>query len=186
MKGKWRFIFLAFIALSLAGLFALTVRQYRGAKNLQATFTEEGGVGIRIDDVHYSNTRADRLVWELDASSATRYKKDELVVLDAVKVVFYAEDGTPYTLKAREGSFSEPTGRMEATGAVEISSGAGYRLETESISYMADTRQITTDEPVRMTSGGMEVEGVGLRVDIDGGRFYLLREVRALLSDNSL
>ena len=181
MNGKVKPFFLAFTALSIAGLILVTILNQRGERTNPVSFTEEEDVVARIDNVHYSNTRGGKTEWVIDAGSATRYKEGGLVVFDDVVVVFYAEDGTPYTLKAREGRFLEPTGRVEASGDVEITSEKGHTLRTGSVSYMSDTREIATEDRVFITSGGMDVEGTGLRVDLDEGKFFLLRDVRALV-----
>ncbi|GMR04726.1 MAG: hypothetical protein BMS9Abin23_0631 [Thermodesulfobacteriota bacterium] len=186
MKKGVRRAISAFIALSLVALVLMVIVYYSAKSGLGVKFTEEGDIGIQIDNIHYSNTRAGRVEWELDAKSATRFKKEDLMVFDAVKMVFYAKDGTPYRLKAREGRYLETRGEINARGDVEITSPGGYNLKTESIKYLSGPGELTSSDHVRILSESMDVEGVGLKVDIDDGRFYILKDVRAVLKDEAI
>ncbi len=186
MKKSLRRAVSAFIALTMIALIVVVVLHYLGSTGVGIKFTEKGGIGVEIDNIHYSSTREGRVEWELDARSATRFNKEDLMVFDALKVVFYAGDGTPYRLSSKEGRYIEHTGELEAIGDVEITSPDGYSLKTESIRYRAEPGVISSPGPVRIVSKGMDVQGVGLRVDVESGSLRLLKDVRAVLKDKPI
>ncbi|MFQ5441767.1 MAG: LPS export ABC transporter periplasmic protein LptC [Thermodesulfobacteriota bacterium] len=186
MKKSLRRVVSAFIALTLTALIVVVIVHYLSGSGVSVKFTEEGDIGIEIDNIHYSSTREGRVEWELDALSATRYKLEDLMVFDTLKVVFFAKDGTPYRLSSKEGRYIENRGELEAIGDVVITSPDGYNLKADSIKYVTEPGEITSRGPVKIASRGMDVQGVGLRVDVESGSLYLLKDVRAVLKDKPI
>ena len=84
-------------------------------------------------------------------------------------------------LTADEGRFKEEAGEIEVSGNVVVrSSGDGYTIKTSSLTYFVNGRKITTEERVKMTSRGIDLEGTGLVVLVDSQSFRLLRKVKAV------
>lgn len=180
MNRKIRIFLSAFIALSIAGLAALVIVHYQTKDKYKIVFNEDKQVSVKIDKVHYSGTKEGRIEWVLDAESAVRSKNTDMVVLDTVKLVFYAKNGTPYTLKAKEGKFRESTGEVTATGGVTVESKEGYKLAVENAEYMMKTKKITSKDHVEITSDRIDVKGEGLLVDVDTGTLEILKNVKAV------
>jgi LPS export ABC transporter protein LptC len=187
MKRKLRVFFFAFIALSIAGLIVLVAFHYMTRKGIEVTVTEDRQIAVKIHDIHYSRTRDGRVEWVLDARSATSFKVEDVMVFDTVRLVFYAKDGRPYKLSAREGRFDENSGVVEATGDVKIESVDGtYTLTTEKIRYLSSSKEITSQDRVNITTGSMDVSGIGFKVEIDAGKMYLHKDVRAVIKSNAI
>ncbi len=187
MRRKVSIFFAAFIVISILGLSALVTVHYMKRRGFEVVFTEDKKVAVKISDIHYSQTRVDRLEWELDADSAASFTSEDLMVFDSIRLVFYANDATAYTLKAREGRFFESTGEIDATGDVLVESVDGsYRLTTESLKYSSKSRRITTDDHVEIVTDSMVVEGTGLVVEIDKEKLFILNDVKALLKGKAI
>ena len=181
MNRKIRTALFTFIVLSIVTLAALVFIYYRADKVPKTSFEQDEQVRVKIEKIRYSGTKAGRVEWELEADSARRSKDEDLTLLEAVKVTFYARDSTSYVLTAQEGRFKEEAGEIEVSGDVVVrSSGDGYTIKTESLTYFVNDRKITTDERVKMTSRGIDLEGTGLVVLVDSQSFRLLRKVRAV------
>ncbi|HHL39020.1 MAG TPA: LPS export ABC transporter periplasmic protein LptC [Deltaproteobacteria bacterium] len=192
MNRRLKGFLVTFIVLSVAALAALSLvngRIKREVNAIRMTVDREAGMGVKIDNVRYSGMKEGRREWELEAETATYYKGEDLAVLDDVKAVLYSEAGT-YTLRGREGRYFGSAGRIDVSGGVTVVSveagGGGYRLETERISYFTDEKRISTDDEVRLFSAAFDVDGVGLRIDIDEGRLTVLDDVKTVLKDASL
>lgn len=187
MKRKIRVICACFIVLSILALALLVAFHYWTKKGIEVTITEDRQIGVKIDDIHYSRTREGRVEWVLDAESATSFKVEDVMVFENVRLVFYAKDGRPYKMSAREGRFDEGSGQVEAEGDVRVESMDGtYTLTTERIKYSSSNKEITSDGHVRISTAAMDVTGVGFRVEIDAGRLYLAKDVRAVFKDNAI
>lgn len=179
MNRKVRIFLSAFIALSIAGLVAL-IFLHRNPKNVLKVALKDSKIEVKIDKFHYSGNKEGRVEWVLDADSARRTEGGDLIVLDKLKLVFYAKSGKPYTLTAKEGRFRESTEEIEVEKDVTVESYEGYRMETDSLKYSVNSRVLSTDARVVITSKGMDVSGVGLRSDVDKGRIILHKNIKAV------
>lgn len=181
MNRKIRIALSSFIVLSIISLAVLVFIYYRTGKEPKASFEQDERVEVKIEKIRYSGTKAGRVEWELEADSARRSKDEDLTILENVKVTFYAKDGASYVLTSKEGAFREAAGEIIASGDVVVeSSGDGYTIRTNSLTYLVNDRKITTEERVEMTSRGVDLEGTGLVALVDEEKFRLLRRVRAV------
>ena len=179
MNRKFRIFLSAFIALSIAGLVAL-IFLHRSPKNVLKVALKDNKIEVKIDKFHYSGNKEGRVQWVLDADSARRTEGGDLIVLDKLKLVFYTKSGKPYTLTAKEGRYRESTDEIEVEKDVTVESDEGYRMETDSLKYSVNSRVLSTDARVVITSKGMDVTGVGLRSDVDKGRIILKKNIKAV------
>lgn len=169
----------------MLGLAILVFLHYQAQNSYKVKFTEDKNLGVKVSKVHYSGTKGGRVEWELVADSATRSKGDDVTVFDNVSLTFYTRNGTSYTMFSKEGRLKESTGEMLAAGGVKIESTdeEGYTLETGSLSYSMKTKHLATEDPVQITSGGMDIKGMGLQANIDEGNFTLLKDVKAVFKE---
>ncbi len=186
MNRKIRASLKAFIVLSVLGLALMVFIHYKTQEPPQE-FREDEKVQVKIDRIHYSGTKEGRVEWELDAQSAERSREEDLTLFKDVKLTFFADDGTPYVLTSRQGTFREGAGEIAVTGDVIIESPQeGYLLKTGSLKYMIGSKEITTPDKVSMTSGNMDLQGVGLLVRMDSEEFRLLSKVKAVFRDPAI
>ncbi len=182
MKRTAKLVLPAFISISLAGLVVLVVLYYRTRGAREVTFKEESDIGVKIEDLNYADTRRGRTIWRLRAGGATRYKSRHMLVLEGIDLLFYSDDRTPFTMKAREGRFDEAKKVVYAKGGVKVTSPEGYSLETRRLRYDTARGLITSADPVVIFRRDMRVSGVGFRVEVKRGSLYIMRDVRAVIS----
>lgn len=92
-------------------------------------------------------------------------------------------DKPPMTMRARAAHLDNVAGTVFLHGDVHIErattpSAPGMTLDTISLLLTADTQELTTDDPVRMTSGRMIVTGIGLHANNTTGKATIAREPR--------
>lgn len=174
----------AFVIFSVIGLFMLVIANYRREGTLRVTAPESKNIGVRMDQVRYSSTSWGRLEWELEADRATRLKNEDVMRLETVSLRFYPKRGRPYLLKSKDGTLREKTGEMTATGGVRLTFEDGYELLTSRLRYSLKSREMTSDDPARILSRGMEITGTGLVIEPESGRLRLLRDVKAVIKAN--
>ncbi len=184
MKKIAQLVLPAFIIISLAGLVILVSLYYRtNSGKKEVILTEDKDIGVKIDDLNYSNTRDGRTVWKLKAKEATRFKSRESMVLNGIKLLFYAKDGGVFTMKARDGTYNESKKLLLAGGDVVVLSPEGFTLKTDSIRYETASGRITSKDPVSITTKSMDVQGVGFSVNIESGNMFIKHNVRAVIRD---
>ncbi len=186
MKRTAKLVLPAFIIISLAGLAVLVVLYYSTRGAHEVTFTEDRDVGVKIEDLNYANTREGRTTWRLRARTATRFKTRHMMVLEGIRLSFRPDDKKNLIMKARRGRFDEAKKVIFASGAVVVTSPEGYTLKTEKLRYNTAGGLITSAEPVVIFSGDMRVSGVGFRVEVDSGSFYILRDVKAVINGGGI
>jgi len=134
---------------------------------------------MEIKDVHYSHTNQDAVKeWELNAKSAQFFKEKNQVIFKEPVVTFYSEQGKRYTLTGDEGELFTDTQNIKISGNVI---GKGYQGEfhTNSLTYNAQDKKITTEDRVRFQNKQFGVEGVGMVVDVEKEKLSLLNNIRA-------
>lgn len=193
MNRKLRITLATFIVLSTLGLIALVFAHSRFKNRVRVTFSADKKIGVQVDNVHYSGSRGGRVEWELDAKSAARAKGEDVIVLEAVRLIFYAVDGkSAYTMSSDKGRYTESTGDIEAEGGVTIRSSKGPgkddndTLKTERIRYSATTRRISTKEHVDISSPTMNVTGTGMLFELETDKLTVLNNVRAVVKENQI
>jgi len=141
---------------------------------------------VEIDRVNYTETKNGKTVWRLEAESAKYLRKEKLAIFNDVMVTFYAADGGLYTLKGREGRFWEDIGDIEIRGNVEAITEDGYKLNTDSLRYIASTEVIMTDDAVRLDGPKVSIDGVGLFIYVKKDTLSVPRKVRMVIQDVAL
>ncbi|MCK4846779.1 MAG: LPS export ABC transporter periplasmic protein LptC [Deltaproteobacteria bacterium] len=155
----------------------------RGAK--EARDEADNSAGEVIKDVVYTTIGGEgKGNWTLKALSAVR--KDEVLALRQVDLLYTdtKADEVVYTLKGNSGSFDEGLGRVGLEGDVRVLSSGGETLRTGSLDYIVSERIAVTDDQVLFElNDGISVEGLGLEMNFDSGRFVVKEDVRMVIRD---
>jgi LPS export ABC transporter protein LptC len=137
---------------------------------------------LKLDRVHYTETRDGAKEWELEATSAQYFKEESTILLDKVKATFFAKEGQTYTLVGEKAKFNPQTKAMEIFDGIQIESSDGYQMRTRTLKYEAEKRELRTADAVEIEGPRLRVEGTGLIVDLDRQRLQVLRQVTTTLS----
>ncbi|HBO84481.1 MAG: LPS export ABC transporter periplasmic protein LptC [Deltaproteobacteria bacterium GWC2_42_11] len=185
MKAKRTKILLA--ALLLASISAIGVSlfiNFQSRNGIKDTYQKvSSNASATINNIHYIEDKNGRKEWELDALKAEYFKEDDTTIFEDVKVIFYAKDGKTFVVKGKRGKLVNQTKDVEINGDVSVISEDGYKLTTESLRFEAGIKQIKTDDRVFLTGSTIDVEGVGLLIDINKETVSVLKNVRTVLKN---
>jgi LPS export ABC transporter protein LptC len=118
--------------------------------------------------------------WHMDAEKAYVYDKRNILEAESVKVTFFNRVGEVRSvLTADYGRLNRNTDDMEATGNVVVTSSDSVVLETNSLRWESDAREIASDDSVRIVRRRDVLTGWGFRGDPDLGSFRILRDMKA-------
>jgi LPS export ABC transporter protein LptC len=134
-----------------------------------------------VERIHQSATRDGRTEWNLEAESAQYLLSEKKVLLQNLFVTFFTRDGQKVYLTARNGTVKTDSHDMEARNEVVVYNDL-YRLETEQMNYAQESRQITSDTPVKITGQAGEIAADTLAVDLNTNRLVMRGHVRGTLS----
>lgn len=136
---------------------------------------------LRLDRVHYTETREGVKEWDLDAASAIYFKEGNTVRLEKIRATFFGREKEIYFLEAEKGTFNTQTRVVEVSGDVKIDSSTGYHVRTQHLRYEAEKKELHTSDPVEMKGPELEVKGVGLILDLNQERMKILADVSTTL-----
>ncbi len=136
---------------------------------------------LKLDRVHYTETREGEKEWDLDAASAVYFKEGNTVLLEKIRATFFGREKEIYFLEAEKGTFNTQTRVVEVWGDVKIDSSTGYHGRTQHLRYEAEKKELLTSDPVEMKGPELELEGVGLILDLNQERMKILERVSTIL-----
>jgi LPS export ABC transporter protein LptC len=127
----------------------------------------DAAADLKLDQVHYTETREGIKEWELEAASAVYYREQNTLALEKVRATFYGKNQETYVLVGEKGRYNTETKVIEVYDGVKVDSSLGYQLRTQGLRYQADQRELSTSDPVEMKGPDMQVEGVGMVVELN-------------------
>ena len=137
---------------------------------------------LKLDRVHYTETREGMKEWELEAASAVYYREQNTLALEKVRATFYGKNQETYVLVGEKGRYNTQTKVIEVYDGVKVDSSLGYQLRTQGLRYQADQRELSTSDPVEMKGPDIQVEGVGMVVELNRQCLIILGGVTTTLS----
>lgn len=134
-----------------------------------------------IEGVTYISTNKDGTKeWELTADAAEYFDDKGLIHFDQVALTFFTDEGHQYTLSADLGIVDTETQDFRISGNVVGISDDGVRFSTQSLQYLAITREAKTGDSVLIESPRFDLRGQGMILDLKHEKMYLLQDVEAL------
>ena len=137
------------------------------------------GADSRIETVRFVEEKEGRKTWELEAKSMQHYQDKNVMVLEDVKLTFFAEDGRRVTVTGKHGRVQQDTKDMELQGNVVATSSDGYVFKTHSVAYHHQEKKIETPDPVEVDGEQLRLRGRGMLVDVETRTVRVLHEVRS-------
>ena len=175
---------LLLLALILAGALATIVAlRYRPAVELaEVVKALPSGEDLALQDINYTHSEAGVARWRLVAKQVQHRAEPQGMVVADLQLTFFDAAGIEQgTLTARNGQVDADFSVVEVRGEVQIVSRNGYTLQTEHLTYRQQDRSIRTDAPVRLVSTEMQLDGVGLTLDLATQRLQVHDKVRAVV-----
>ncbi len=136
---------------------------------------------LQIDRLHVVQNAKGVKDWELWADTAKVYKDEDKTHMTNLRIRFYPPDKKTMDVTADRGWMENKTRNMYIFGNVLLRTSDGYTLETQSLRFNSAAHQVDTDDPIVLHSRSFRLTGVGLHGRTDLGRFFLNKNVRAVI-----
>ncbi len=134
---------------------------------------EDNAAEQTMKGVHLVESQAGVRDWELTAGVAEGGKSTGSWSLRDIKITFYSKDIAQYVVTGQQGSIDGERRNVRIRGNVVTTSSNGYVFRTDSVDYIAKTREIKSDSKVEMrgpadSSGdGLSLLGSALNISVD-------------------
>ena len=179
---NWRFLLGGMIVGSVALVAILTWRTLAPSPKKNLSPPEPVSTAdLQLDRMKYTETREGVKEWELEAASVRYFQDENMVFLEKVKATFFGKNQESYTLVGERGRFNTQTKAIEVFDGVRIESSDGYRMQTQTLEYRAEKRELRTSDPVEMSGPQLDVRGTGLVVELDHQRVKILKQVTTIV-----
>ncbi len=136
------------------------------------------GADHRLEKIRFVEEKHGKKTWELEAKAIYQYQGQNILLLEDVKVIYYAKDGRSFTISGDKGKVHQDSKDMELVGNVLLTSTDGYRLKTQSMSYQHLSKQVRTPDPVEFEGEQIHLTGKGMLVDMEAKTFKVLSQAK--------
>ena len=141
-----------------------------------------------ISKFTFTQTKDDTIQWQVQAQEARFFERDKRAMLQAVAVTLFGRQGKEMTVTGDEGTLNTETKNFMIANRSEplaVYTESGYVIYTNHLVWTDQTREIRTEDPVRVVGPGLEVTGRGLLGHLDREEFEVLEDVHVDLAPAS-
>ncbi|HEV7730952.1 MAG TPA: LPS export ABC transporter periplasmic protein LptC [Candidatus Binatia bacterium] len=192
-RSRLRAGLLVVVAVSLAGI---GYQVWRNVAERAPRSLEELGIQLlpqvaqHIRNFRRVKVKSGRMEWEITASDGQYFEARNEVVVRDPEITFYETDGR------RRGRLVGSEGRLvlenqgKEIASVVLTGAVGVwiddlELHTEEANYDRASDRISAAGPVSIKGKAIDVNGVGMEVDVEPQRIRLLAEVRTVLRSDA-
>lgn len=140
-----------------------------------------GGADMKLEKVRFVEDKHGQKTWELEANSVRQYQEQNIMVLEDVKLTFYAKEGRIFYLTSKQGKVYQDSKNVDLIGDVVLTSNDGYQLKTPSASYRHVEKIISTPDSVEIEGEQIRMTGKGMLVSMEAKTFKILSQVKTQL-----
>jgi len=141
-----------------------------------------------ISKFTFTQTKGDTVLWQVQAQEARLFEQDKRAMLQTVAVTLFGQQGKELTVLGDEGTLDTETKNFVLANRSEplvIHTDSGYVIYTNHLAWTDQTREIRTQDPVRIVGHGLEVTGRGLLGHLDREEFEVLEDVHVDMASAS-
>jgi len=141
-----------------------------------------------ISQFTFTQTKGDAVQWQVQAQEARLFERDKRAMLRIVAVTLFGQQGKELTVTGDEGTLDTETKNFVLANRLEplvVHTESGYVIYTNHLAWTDQTREIRTQDPVRIIGHGLEVTGRGLLGHLDTEEFEVLEDVHVDLAPAS-
>jgi LPS export ABC transporter protein LptC len=136
------------------------------------------GAEMRLEKIRFVEDKHGQKTWELEAKSVQKNQDQNILVLEDVKVTYYANEGQTFFLSGKKGKVDQDSKNVDLVGDVVLTSSDGYQLKTHSVSYRHLEKIVSTTDPVEIEGEPLRLTGKGMSVDLEAKTFKILSQVK--------
>jgi len=136
---------------------------------------------ISLKEPRFIEMKGARVVLEVNAGEANYFREGDAAELSKPRMVFRGEKGRRSVVEGDKGIINTVSNDMTMDGHVRGTTWDGYYFESSSVNYVHSENTVTSRGRIKITGRGMMLKGIGMKADMDRGRYYIYREVEAFL-----
>ncbi len=182
MMRKTKIVILLLIVL-IGGVVLVSLRANLGARKASEAVEKVStqGADMQLKKIRFVEDKQGQKTWELEAESVNQYQEQNILVLEDVKLTFYAKEGRIIYLTGKQGKVYQDSKNVDLTGDVVLTSSDGYQLKTHSASYDHSEKVVRSPDLVEIDGEQIQLTGKGMLVNVEAKTFKILSQVKTHL-----
>lgn len=168
---------LAVVFLFIGGMVGVLVVRSRAVRP-DPPEVQPASADYRVKEVRIQEQEGGNVQWKLDAALAEVFQQQGKTTMRNVTVTIIEPDRT-WTVTSEEGDLFDSTRNVVLRKNVALVASDGFRLETDSLHWLAKEKRVWTDDPVTVVRDGAVVKGKGLDASMGEERTTIKGRVRA-------
>ena len=168
----------------LFGLIVFSMLGDEKAGVLPAGVVSMGGISQQLQNIQLVSLRGVTEDLVLRADSAEIRNHDPSLYLEKLEITRKTSGDLPLKITGDSGIMNIESRDLQILGQgkpVIITLGNRYRLETESLSWIDDRKEVHTQEKVYFSGPDIRLEGVGLIGKVERGEYEIGKPVHAVM-----
>jgi lipopolysaccharide export system protein LptC len=142
----------------------------------------------KISEFIFTQTKGDVIQWQVQAKQARLFEREKRALLSEVDVTLYGVKGKELTVSGEEGTLDTAAKNFVLANRVDplvVETGSGFTIYTNHLVWTDDTKEIRTNDLVRIVGHGLVVTGRGLLGRMESEEFEVLDDVHVDVSPAS-
>jgi lipopolysaccharide export system protein LptC len=134
----------------------------------------------KISDFTFTQTKGSAIQWHVQAKEARVFERERRALLTGVDITFYGEQGKELMVSGDEGTLDIATKNLMLANQSEpmvVETQSGYTIYTNHVAWIDSTKELRSNDLVRIVGHGVTVTGRGLLGRMDSEEFQILEDV---------
>ena len=144
--------------------------------------TTDSEADLTITGLHLTETKGDKLLWEIEADSAQMYQKRQAAQLKNIKLTMYQKQEPVLYLTGDKGWLDMNSRDIAIEGKVTANLQDGIVFETDSLNWQHEKRILSTRDPVKITRANIHILGEGMEADIEAEKININNVVTTIIN----
>jgi len=141
-------------------------------------------VDMRLSGVDYTEVTDGEREWTLNADTLRYFKEENLMVFDRVGLTFFTQEGEIH-MTGDQARYHKKDKKVHLIGRVKAKDPKGYILSTSKLVYDIQTRIVFAPGRFQITGPKLDLEGLGLSLNMKENRLKVLNQTQLLIKTPS-
>lgn len=141
---------------------------------------------LALRKLNYTETQDGQRKWSVQADSATHDLQGQIATIENIRMVIYGQERGDITVSSSHGEFDLENSLVALRGEVTLRNNDGRAIYTDELEFDSNNNLLWSDKGVRIVSGQMQLDGVGMRYDLDLGILKLRSSVEAVFQGGAI
>lgn len=165
-------------------IFVTIALLYRNAERMVRKKTTgqsmKPGAELSFKSPRFVETRGTEKILEVQALEAHYFKESSMAELKEPIVVIYGKDERRAYVRGEKGLIDTETNDVELDGNASVDLSDEFHISAGHLKYFKETMTIATEDKVRISGQGFQIDGKGMKVRLDTEKIYLYGSVNAV------